>query len=136
MLGNEKLPIERALREVPRYTDICRYMTQLAQYLPFVEEQNIKVVTSDRLKYERRATLHEIFSFIGVEPLDLPEAEVEYNVSARRGRLRRLPILRRLRRQVPNELSDELADELRALLAPEVAGLRRFIPDFDGWGIA
>lgn len=65
---NERRPIDEAVRANPDYVDFSRYAYQLGLFLEHFERDQILVVSSERLKSDRAAVLHEVFEFIGVTP--------------------------------------------------------------------
>lgn len=162
--GNEREPIERALRESPNYLDTSRYAMQLDRYLRFFPREQILVVVSEQLRHQRPATLRRVFEFVGVDAdWWSPGLEGEENVSA--NRRKRRPLVRRIMahpaamrgaRRVPPGLKDALRSashrpppkpdltmspalelELEEALREDVRRLRTYLPaDFDGWGIA
>jgi hypothetical protein len=75
--GRETRPIEVALRDAGShiYLDRSRYHMQLGRFLEHYAAGQVLVVDSDELRDERRATLREVFRFLGVDdghtsPLD------------------------------------------------------------------
>lgn len=54
------------IEAIPYASDISRYATQLEQYLPYYSLRNILVIESESLLHDRVATLHRLFSFLGV----------------------------------------------------------------------
>ncbi len=157
-------PISRAVRENPDYLDTSRYAYQLAPYLETFPRDQLLVVSSERLRNDRKATLREIFSFIGVDAGRMPQNidEEVYRSADRlplrpsaaraRDRLQRIPGYRRipksLRRRVrhltdvhPPKDDDHIDDSLEAYIWSELTDdlrrLREIVgPDFDLWGHA
>jgi hypothetical protein len=59
-----------------------RQCWQLEQYLPYFPLENILILTNEELRSERRATLAQVFRFLGVEETFYSgDCEVELNVS-------------------------------------------------------
>ena len=142
-----------------------RYATQLYRYLACFEADQILLVDQQQLRYDRHATLSEVFSFLGVDDGFWCDAfEREENTRAEKRALtragkplftrmldpagRRLaprtwarsrPRVRRyLSRPVPpaGDLSTHLRTKLESLLRPEVDELRRMTSrDFASWSL-
>lgn len=159
----ERRPLEEVVRDVPELIDLSRYSTQLDQYLPFFDQSQIHLVIAERLRRERAATLAQVFEFLGVDAALAPppggdahrsDAKRVDTAFASRARARRPYLV--VRRAIPRparriarrlvtrpvaqvadtRISADLREELVSTLAPEVAGLRRFLgDDFDGWGM-
>jgi len=162
--GVEVLPLRAALDEKPRYLDASRYAYQLECYLEHFAREQILVVSSERLRDERRDVLHDVLEFIGVDPnVELASTELELN----RGSEKRVPVRlyqtlsapfrrtgmtrvipsrfkRRARRTFSRppppdylEMSSDLAEVIWSELAPDLSRLRELVgPDFDLWGRA
>lgn len=160
--GREQRPVERALRDDPHYLNTSRYAWQLDQYLERFSAEQVLVVVSEDLRRRRQDVLEAVAGFIGVEAADV-EGVGERGRTADKRVTR--PVYRRLRqspagavaaRVAPRSLRQRvtatvgrqpfqedaarldaaLEAELAERLAPDVAALRRFLPDgFDGWGI-
>ena len=140
------------------------YMTQLEQYLDFYPPERIRVVDSDRLRTDRRATLAGLFGFLGVEAgFEDPRFGIERNPSSSKAAgslnllLRKNPALQRLTRALPGSvrkktigqikgltgaeisippMDSELRDRLASIFHPEVDRLRAFTgQDFAGWSV-
>lgn len=73
MTGAEKSPPDVAVLENPIYLDCSRYSMQLERYLAHFPREQILVVTSERLRFDRRATLREVYEFLGVDPTHVPD---------------------------------------------------------------
>ncbi len=160
--GRETLPIEQALAAKPLYVNSSRYATQLDEYLPHFPRERIFVCTSESLRADRAGTLRRLFTFLDVDP-DMPLAPVageRGHTGEKRTRravwhhLRDNRVYRTLVDHTPASvrrlgqraltrpidvdaaaLSDDAVARLRDEFRPEVARLRRFLPDdFDGWG--
>lgn len=75
--GQESRSIERALREVADpntndYHNTSRYGSQLETYLDHFAPEQILVITSDLLRYERQEALREVFRFVRVDEQWIP----------------------------------------------------------------
>jgi hypothetical protein len=145
------------------YTCPSLYARQLEKYLEFFPSERLLVVEQADLLNERRATLREIFAFLGVdETFEAPQFEEELNTSeahrtysrfivvsrwARGTVLLRLPrglrvsMRRAVERVVsrplePPVLSEDLRARLHELYAEDVALLRRMTgKKFPTWSI-
>jgi hypothetical protein len=83
--GAEKSPPEVALLENPVYLDCSKYAMQLQRYLDHFPREQILIVTSEALKFDRRATIERVYDFLGVDPTHLPEVlDIEFYQTARR----------------------------------------------------
>jgi Sulfotransferase domain len=158
----ERRSLLRAVRDDPRYLDTSRYAAQLERYMRHFPRENILVVSSERLRGNRRATLTELFAFLGIDPeLDVTGLDTELNPG---GAKRRLPAVleyprraldrTRVNRVVPrrwrarayramrrSRISVEVTPELETLvwseLDPDLARLREIVgPELDLWGRA
>jgi hypothetical protein len=162
--GQEALPINRAVREDPRYVDTTRYAMQLERYLDFFPAEQILVVTSEHLDHERTATFRRIASFCGVDPdVDVPELGSRSHESSEKlvpagftARLRTIPAIRKAAKALPAPIRTRLGAATRRTLQdeelvlepateawlieqlqPDLVGLRRWLgDDFDAWGYA
>jgi hypothetical protein len=162
--GHEHLPINRAVREDPRYLDTTRYTMQLERFLDWFPEDQLLVATSDQLDHDRRATFARIARFVGVDP-DVEVAELagrSHESSDKQvpvgftAKLRTVPAIRRAAGALPAPIRTRLGAATRRSLQPEeleldssteawileelrsdLAGLRRWLgDDFDAWGYA
>lgn len=164
--GMEQRPLQDALRELEGndLVERSRYYRQIEEYLPFYPPSRIHVICSETLLTDRRATLADVFRFLGVDPaFDSPGFDTLEHESRRRrrkGRLARLlqqlgasrparifsPAVRRrigylvyrpITRPVePPVLDERTAARLREFLAPDIARLRAFtgLP-FTEWSV-
>jgi hypothetical protein len=162
-------PFEWYLRHADRPDNrvVCasKYATQVQQYLSFFDRSQILVIDQYALRSERRATLTEVFAFLGVDDSYESEAfDRELNVRADKYRLTRLgaplwrrvvaPALRRLpagtrrsaagraRRLLSRKVTASPVIEsdaharLRDILQPEVNWLREFTGrEFATWSL-
>jgi Sulfotransferase domain len=67
-IGEEQLPIEKAIEKNPVYIDYSRYAMQLDQYLEHFPREQILVITSEALRNDRERTFKQVLAFIGVDP--------------------------------------------------------------------
>jgi hypothetical protein len=141
------------------------YWTQIEQYLPFYDRAQMLVVDQHDLRVRRGETLRKIFRFIGVDDgFDHADFERERNTRADKFGPKQLtmklwdPILWPLSRAVPArvrdlvrgpatkllygtveeqpDLSTEMRERLRVMLAPEVKSLREFTGQpFASWSL-
>jgi hypothetical protein len=72
MTGREKLPAEVALLEDPSYLNCSRYAMQLERYLEHFPREQILIVTSEGLRSDRKATIQQVYAFLGVDPTRVP----------------------------------------------------------------
>jgi hypothetical protein len=162
--GVRMAPIDEEVLADPAYLDRSSYARQIDHYLRHFAADQLLVVQSERLRRDRRATMAEVYGFIGVEAEHAPQDALtaEYSRAserrvARRGteRLRHNRTVKKvvgsLPRSVRSRLSPlgsvpstaphlQLADTTRAVLAerlaPDVVRIRAHLPaHFDGWGI-
>jgi hypothetical protein len=88
--GREQRSLEDALREPESYPAVqcSRYFMQIERYLRFYGENDLCIVSSERLKSDRRGTLRRIFRFLGIdEAYSCAEYARELNRSSERRRL-------------------------------------------------
>jgi len=165
MRGKERRPMAVAVRDNPDYLDFSRYSMQIEQYLEFVSPDRILVVRSENLRRDRIATLHRIFTFLGVDPDFNVEALSQefYRSSDRKeygslaGNLGNRPLVKSVARAMPVKLKRRvnslgpgrpieahmrsLPDDIRSWLENElrddVERLSRYgAGDVSEWGIA
>ncbi|WP_420455803.1 sulfotransferase family protein [Rubrivirga sp.] len=68
-MGREDRPLAEAVREPDSaYLARSQYHCQIARYLPYYGRDQILVVDQDDLLRRRRATLGEVFAFVGADP--------------------------------------------------------------------
>ena len=85
MTGVEKSPPELALRENPVYLDSSKYAMQMERYLEHFPREQILVVTSEALRHHRRATMQQVYGFLGVDSSRVPEVlDTEFYRTAHR----------------------------------------------------
>ena len=162
--GRDVLPINEELVANPLYLDMSRYALQIDQYSRHFDRDQMLVVVSEELRYQRPATLHLVFSHLGVEP-DTPIPAGEFHRTSKKRqrtrlgqRLQRVPGYDIARRTLPGgmrerlhravthpsvdpsslELIPETHEMLEEELRDDVRRLQEYLsrPDFDGWGIA
>jgi hypothetical protein len=85
LTGAEERPPEEALLENPVYLECSRYAMQLEQYLDHFPREQILILTSEALRLDRRATVRQVYEFIGVDPTRVPEVlDTEFYRTAQR----------------------------------------------------
>ncbi|HUC37229.1 MAG TPA: sulfotransferase domain-containing protein [Acidimicrobiales bacterium] len=163
-MGTEHRPIDEALLVDARYAYESRYALQIEQYLTHFPSSQLLLITAEELRYDRAQTMQRVFSFIGVDPLLMPDTlEREFNtvdgrekprpwarrvgdILIRSGLDQRLPpsfqriaSSRHLREPITADelrIDDQLAASLVDLLRQDLESLRRFTdPTFDCWGL-
>jgi len=162
--GRDVLPINDELVVNPLYLDMSRYALQIEQYLEHFDQGQLLIVLSEDLRHHRTATMHTVFSHLGVEPeFSVPTGEF-HRTSEKRKRtrfgtyLQRLPGYELARRTLPEgtrkslyrtitapaadpsaiEILPETMEALEDELKDDVKRLHEYLSraDFDGWGIA
>jgi hypothetical protein len=68
LTGSERLPIDRAVLEDPRYLDCSRYAMQIERYLERFPREQILLVTSEDLRANRLPTMRAIYGFLEIDP--------------------------------------------------------------------
>lgn len=109
-VGAERHPFERAIFEDPMYVDCSRYAMQLERYLRLFPRKQLHLMTSERLRADRLASIRDVYRFLDVDPDFAPEdldrefyrsdERIPYPPAAwriRRKLKKRFPITRRLR---------------------------------------
>jgi len=71
-LGAERAPLGDAVFADPIYLDTSRYAMQIERYLEVFASDQLLVVSSERLRGNREATVREIYAFLGVDSNRLP----------------------------------------------------------------
>jgi hypothetical protein len=66
-IGQESLPIEKAIEHNPVYLDYSRYALQLDQYLEHYDRGHVLVITSEDLRDDREATFRKVLEFLDVD---------------------------------------------------------------------
>jgi hypothetical protein len=69
----ERLPIDVAVLQDPRYVDRSRYALQLEQYLSCFPREQLLVITSEALRASRGPTMRGVYRFLGVDETFVPE---------------------------------------------------------------
>jgi Sulfotransferase domain len=161
--GKEARSLDEAVRADPSYLDASRYALQIDRYLEHFPEEQLLVVTAERLRHARGDTLDRVLEFLGLDRGWQPPAlGREYNRTERKqarrpvpGPLKRLfeaslhvgvsprTVERLSYRPVATKVdqsriafSDEVRAELEDELGEDVRRLRRHLDGaFDGWGI-
>lgn len=115
----EPLPLEDAVRENALYRDTSDYEKQLDQYLKVFDRDQIHIIVSEDLRYDRRATLGRLFNWLDLEPYDYSDDELaDVHVSPAQSRRQRFGFVRAVRDSEPwqrlrNRLPDSVLDGLR-----------------------
>jgi hypothetical protein len=85
MTGAEQSPPEVALLENPTYLNCSKYAMQLERYLDYVPRERILIVTSEDLLLNRKATVQQVYEFLGVDPTRVPPVlDTEFYRTAQR----------------------------------------------------
>jgi hypothetical protein len=159
-------PFEAALEEFPSLLDRGRYATHLRRYLAVFPREQIHVGLFDDLKSDPQAYADGVFDFLRVRRLTLPPSQLRSRMPAaiprsplaahaaksaartvrRAGltrvtsRAKRSVVLRQLLYRPYTDdrptIAPETAEQLRALLAPEVGDLDNLVgvPVTSRWG--
>jgi hypothetical protein len=101
--GTETLPIEEAVFQNPTYLDYSRYGLQIARYLDYFPRQQMLVITAEDLRHNRRATMRNVYEFLGVDATILP-GELEREFYQTKDRAVRSPIPLWLRKSLKKHL--------------------------------
>jgi hypothetical protein len=84
----ERRPIDVAVRDNPDYIAFSRHAWQLELFLEHYPREAILVLSSERLRVEREATLKDVFQFIGVDAdRRIPNLKTEFNRGADKRRI-------------------------------------------------
>lgn len=164
LLGEERMPIERALVRHRRYRDFSNYGMQISQYLDHFPREQLLVICAEDLRGNRSAVLRRICRFLGIdENWRGPVVEREFHRTAEK-RVPRSPLRGIIRSSVyvkispfvPRpvkrfgrrfltkgtdfsraQFSDGLQERLEDMVRDDVRALRAYLGDeFHGWGIA
>lgn len=65
--GSERAPLEKAVFENPTYVDCSRYALQIEQYLEYFPLEQLLVITLERLRDARPATIRRLYQHLGVD---------------------------------------------------------------------
>lgn len=71
-IGSERAPIEEAVIADPVYLACSRYASQIERYLDWFPRDRLLLLTSERLRAERLATMRRVFGFLGVDEQIVP----------------------------------------------------------------
>ncbi len=71
-IGAERAPLAEAVLGDPVYLACSRYSWQIERYLEHFPGDQLLLITSERLRSDRTATMQRVFRFIGVDPHILP----------------------------------------------------------------
>ncbi len=163
--GRERRPLAEAVVGNDHYLAPSRYALQVERYLEHFPREQLLLVTSEALREDRRAVLHRVLDFIGVDDdLSVPVHDLEFNGTDQKtapgvllraarhvpggARLRLLAprqvkaaerLLGRTNRPIDRQaasMSEELVETIMADLGPDLVRLRGHLDDpFDGWGL-
>jgi hypothetical protein len=161
--GKETRSLDEAVRADPSYLDTSRYALQIDRYLEHFPEEQLLVLTAERLRHDRREALDRVLELLGLDRgWQPPELGREYNRTERKQARRPVPgpvkrlldaslhvgvsprtVERLSYRSVATKVdqsriafSDEVRAELEDELREDVGRLRRHLDGgFDGWGI-
>jgi hypothetical protein len=161
--GQDVGPIDRALLDNPLFVDMSRYALQIEHYLEYFERDQLLVITSERLRYDRAETMGRVCEFLKIDRV-IPVVDAEFHQTASKRvrtrlgeRLQRLPGYASVRSLLPGsvktwaslrltapvvstsqlEISATVRGQLEELLRPDVQRLFDYLNnDFQGWGIA
>lgn len=73
LTGVEKSPPQVAVLENPIYLACSKYAMQLEQYLAHFPREQILIVTSEALRFDRRATVQQIYEFLDLDATQVPD---------------------------------------------------------------
>jgi hypothetical protein len=73
MTGAETAPPDVALLENPTYLACSKYAMQIERYLDHFPREQIHIVTSEALRYDRRATVERVYDVLGVDSSRIPD---------------------------------------------------------------
>lgn len=71
--GIEKAPFEEAVFANPIYLNYSRYAFQIDQYLQHFPREQLLVITAEDLRNDRRATIQNVYEFLGVDSTLIPD---------------------------------------------------------------
>jgi hypothetical protein len=95
-IGTERAPIEEAVLSDPVYLACSRYASQMERYLEWFPRDQLLLLTSERLRADRLATMREMFGFLGVDEQVVP-ATLDREYYRSEGRATYPPIMGKLR---------------------------------------
>jgi hypothetical protein len=85
LTGVEKCPPQSALFENPVYLSCSSYAMQLERYLEHFPREQILVITSEALKSDRKATMQQVYAFLGVDSNREPDVlDIEFYRTSQR----------------------------------------------------
>ncbi|MCW9709180.1 sulfotransferase domain-containing protein [Fodinibius salsisoli] len=134
--GREHRSIEDALQELEdnHYVMCSKYFWQLQHYFEFFQEDQMLIIPSYRLRDERRATLQQIFKFLGVDDSfysnDFEQQMHKTNKKRRKGKLSRFilesPVIKTLKGYIPDSVKDPVKKAIRPeVTKPELSSATR-----------
>ena len=78
-LGEERSPIELAVKANPAYLDYSRYALQMERYLAHFDRERLLVVLSEDLRAHREETVAKVLSHIGADAsVQIPTLDQEF----------------------------------------------------------
>lgn len=123
--GAERLPIERAVLDDPRYLDCSRYAMQIERYLEHFARDRILLETSEELRSNRLPTVRRIYSFLEIDP-DFVHETIDREFYASGQRASYPPVAWWVRRTIKRYLpASKRAKELIDLAVPALLGRRK-----------
>jgi hypothetical protein len=94
----EKLPIERAVRENALYRDTSDYALQLEAYLEYFDPSQIHIVAAEDLRTKRREVLNEMADWLKIPRYNYTDDEIsERHKSPPTSRKQRFPLVSKVR---------------------------------------
>jgi hypothetical protein len=95
-IGAERAPLPEAVLADPIYVVCSRYSTQIERYLDVFPRDQLLLLTAERLRTDRAATMRRVFGFLGVDT-DIVPATLGTEYYRIDGRARYPPFVARLR---------------------------------------
>ena len=95
-IGSERAPLPEAVLRDPIYVVCSRYATQIERYLDVFPREQLLLITAERLRNDRAATMRRVFAFLGVDAGVVP-ATLGTEYYRTEGRARYPPIIARFR---------------------------------------
>jgi len=138
------------------YVLTSSYYLQVTRYIDVFGADRILIVDSDELRVDRQAVMADVYAFLEVDPVDLPNLKTDYHRTADLGKdramvkyLRKSPrLMRTLKRCLPRGLlsiigkkprelsrfSETLRERLYEYLLPDIEQFREFSgKSFENW---
>lgn len=123
---HEARPIDEAVVEGSVFVDTSNYAEQMKAYLEYFDRSRIKVILSEDLLNNRKAVLDDIFSWLGLETLEMDSTlEGKRHTTKENTRIPRLSVIPALRdstawQTVRKALPMSVVRRIRALAVKEV----------------